>query len=351
MVASRRHRCGTLALIAIFAACVGNQSATAQTAAASTAKTGASEAPAPVRLRYKFRPGETLRWAVEQHAAIRTTVAGTTQTAETSSRSIKVWKTTYLDGKGEATFAHSVESVEMKQKLSGRAEVTYNSATDKEPPSGFEDVAKSVGVPLTVFTMDATGKILRREDKRPRPDEQVSHITVPLPADPVAVGATWDLPYDSTATTKDGAKRKIKLRQRMTLEQVTGNIATIKLDTQILSPVQDPTVEAQLVQGDAHGTVQFDIAAGRIVSQETTTDKHVVGFQGDATTLHYANTFTMKLLEPAKTSEPEPKVATRPAPATKPASPPATRPAAPAPSRATPTRPAPSQRKPAMKRR
>ena len=34
-------------------------------------------------LRYKFQPGETLRWNVLHRNRVRTTVSGTTQTAET----------------------------------------------------------------------------------------------------------------------------------------------------------------------------------------------------------------------------------------------------------------------------
>ena len=42
-------------------------------------------------LRYKFKQGEVLAWKVEHRATIRTTIAGTTQTAETESHSVKVW--------------------------------------------------------------------------------------------------------------------------------------------------------------------------------------------------------------------------------------------------------------------
>ena len=89
-------------------------------------------------LRYQFHPGETLRWEVVHRAKIRTTVSGTTQTAETVSSSVKVWRVSEVDETGKATFEHLVDSVDMSQKLTGRAEVRYNSLADKEPPAGFE---------------------------------------------------------------------------------------------------------------------------------------------------------------------------------------------------------------------
>ena len=43
-------------------------------------------------LRYRFQPGETLRWEVVHRARIKTTVSGTTETAEMVSTSVKAWR-------------------------------------------------------------------------------------------------------------------------------------------------------------------------------------------------------------------------------------------------------------------
>ena len=79
-------------------------------------------------LQYKFQPGEIVRWDVEHRATIRTTVSGTTQTAETLSRSVKVWRVKEINDAGEARFEHLVESVDMRQKLTGRQEVRYKTS-------------------------------------------------------------------------------------------------------------------------------------------------------------------------------------------------------------------------------
>ena len=100
---------------------------------------------------------------------METTIEGTTQTAETTSGSVKVWRVKAVDPKGNITFEHSVESVDMRQKVSGRQEITYNSQTDKEPPPVYEIVADSVGKTLTVVTIDPSGKIVKRIDKRAEP--------------------------------------------------------------------------------------------------------------------------------------------------------------------------------------
>lgn len=248
-------------------------------------------------LRYKFKAGEVLRWEVEHRAQIRTTIQGTTQTAETVSTSIKIWKVDKVDDQGQATFTYSVESVDMRQKYDGRKELHYNSDTDKEAPPGFGDVAKAVGVPLAEVTLDNRGKLIKREEKRPSATPAPEAITPPLPEEPVAVGAEWFTPADIKVTLKTGEVKKIKARQRYELESVKDQTAVIALATQILSPIRDnPEIEAQVVQSLGDGHIRFAIDDGRILSQQSDVDERVNGFQGEASSLHCVTRFTEKLL-------------------------------------------------------
>ncbi len=248
-------------------------------------------------LRYKFKQGEVLRWEVEHRAQIRTTIQGTTQTAETVSTSIKIWKVDKVDDQGRATFTYSVESVDMRQKYDGRKELHYNSDTDKEAPPGFGDVAKAVGVPLAEVTLDNRGKLIKREEKRPSATPAPDAITPPLPEEPVAVGAEWFMPADIKVTLKTGEVKKIKARQRYELESVKDQTAVIALATQILSPIRDnPEIEAQVVQSLGDGHIRFAIDDGRILSQQSDVDERVNGFQGEASSLHCVTRFSEKLL-------------------------------------------------------
>jgi hypothetical protein len=248
-------------------------------------------------LRYKFQPGETLRWKVVHRARVEASVGGTNQTTETVSSSVKVWKVREVKSNGAATFEQLVENVDMWQKLTGRMEVRYNSQTDKTPPVGFENVAKSIGVPLSKTTIDPQGKILNREHLIARSNvQQEGMITIPLPDEPVAVGEGWSYPYDIEVPLEGGRIKKIKSRQSFTLEEVKGSVATVRVATQILTPVDDPAIEAQLMQRDSSGTVSFDIQTGRVVGQQMDTDKRVVGFRGQASSLHYRTRFTEELL-------------------------------------------------------
>jgi hypothetical protein len=251
-------------------------------------------------LKYKFTPGETLRSEVVHRATVQTTIQGTSQTAETESKSIKVWKVQKVANDGTATFAHLVENIDMWQRTTGRQEVRYNSQTDKEAPPGYEDVAKAVGVALSVVTMDNKGTILKRSETRQQPMSMSTQMTMPMPMLAVAIGDSWSSPLEIEVTQKDGSLKKIQTRQKFTLEAVADKLATIKVDSQILTPVSDPAIEAQLIQRLSEGTVTFDIDAGRVVSQQLDLDRHVIGFSGAASSMHYVTRFTEKLLPQAE---------------------------------------------------
>ena len=252
-------------------------------------------------LGYRFHPGQTLRWEVTHQTNTRTSISESTQTAETTSKSVKLWRVLDVAADGSATFEHSVESIDMRQKLSGHSEVRYNSLTDDKAPTGFKDVAKAVGVPLSVVTLDSRGKILKRELKQSTPGvKHAARVTIPLPEEPVPIGHTWSFPHEVEVPLRSGGIKRVKTLQSFELASVKTGVATIRVATRILSPIRDPAIRSQLVQLESSGEVKFDVDAGCILGQQMDVDKHVVGFHTEASSLHYESRFTEKLL-PAET--------------------------------------------------
>lgn len=250
-------------------------------------------------LRYQFKPGETIRWRVVHLAKVKTTVGGTTQTAETVSKSIKAWTITDVTESGSATFEHKVEQVDMRSKVTGRQEVTYNSKTDDEVPPGFETVAESVGKLLSVITLNDRGEVIdRKNELKATTNPNEGQVTMTLPEEPIAVGETWSFPYEIVIPGNNGTVVKINTQQKYSLERVKNGVATIDMATVILTPIHDPAVEAQLIQRQTEGTIRFDIEAGRVLSQQMDLDKRVVGFAGqtDPSSLHYLTRFTEDLV-------------------------------------------------------
>lgn len=243
-------------------------------------------------LRYKLQPGQELSWRVIHRASVRTVVTQTEQTAETVTQSLKTWKVLERRPDGGMTFELRVEEVEMTHRISGRPEVRYSAKAGQEPPVGFEDVAKTVGRPLARITLDPRGQLVERQQLVPEAFQSHGYLTVPFPENPIAVGESWTVPDEITVPLRNGTVRKIKVQQRFTLRDVKGDIATIEVKTQVLSPVDDPEVEVQLVQRLSEGIIKFDIAAGHVVAQEIEVDRQVVGFQGPASSFHYRTRFS-----------------------------------------------------------
>ena len=98
------------------------------------------------------------------------------------------------------------------------------------------------------------------------------------------------------AIAKDKPAKKIKTRQTFTLTSVKTGVATITVATQVLTPIDDPALESQLIEQTSSGTVRFDIDAGRVIAQQMDVDKRLVGYPNPASSLHYLTRFTEKLL-------------------------------------------------------
>lgn len=262
----------------------------------STAAAEPAEKPETYLLRYCFEPGQTLCFDVVHRNLVKTSVSGTTETVETRSQSLKIWRVRQVRPDGAATIEYSVGAVDMWHKRSGSAEVRYNSRTDQAPPRGFEHLAQSIGVPLAIITLDSRGQVLHREDMPAKAAAQpADQITLCLPEEPVPEGYRWSSPYEIQVPRSTGGMTTVKLVQRFVLEQVCSGVATIRVSTEILTPLGDPAVESQVVQYAKAGQIRFDVQAGRILSQQWDVDRHVVGFRGPASSLHYVARFTEQL--------------------------------------------------------
>lgn len=97
---------------------------------------------------------------------------------------------------------------------------------------------------------------------------------------------------------KGGRTKKVLVHQTFTLQSVKNNVATIKVATQILTPVRDPATEAKLIDRYRRGTVRFDITSGRLLSQQMDLNKQVIGFRGPDSRVHYLTRFTERLRTP-----------------------------------------------------
>ncbi|HCK42736.1 MAG: hypothetical protein CMJ72_12390 [Planctomycetaceae bacterium] len=258
-------------------------------------------------LQYKFQMGEVLRYGVNHSTNIRTTIEATTQEAESQSESIKAWKVTDVLPNGEIEFVHVVEQVRMSNRVPNRALRKFDSELDKEPPPGFEQAAGAVGIPLSVIRIRPSGEVTNRKEKHPQPAPSKDLPMMPvLPEEPMAVGEEWSFIYDIEVSRQDGTKQKVRTRRVCTLEQVKAGVATFTAEYQILTPVS-AAIESQLIDRQTQGKVRFDIERGRIISQKFDADRRVIGFSGDASSMHFVSRMEERLLKPEERLASNPK--------------------------------------------
>jgi hypothetical protein len=188
-----------------------------------------------------------------------------------------------------------VERVEMWNSVEGRQEVHFDSATDKSPPAEFTHVAASVGKVLASIKIDPQGRILSRTNNQAQYNPGIGDLTVPFPpADrqPVKAGATWSISDELKMPLEDGTVKKIQTQQQYKLEKVEAGVATISVATIVLTPVNDPKIQSQLVQRLQRGTIKFDLDAGRLLYKQMDIDQQVFGFSGADSHMQYLARFT-----------------------------------------------------------
>ena len=243
-------------------------------------------------LKYRFQPGEEILSKVIHLVTMDTKIEGTAEIVETRSVSTRRWKITDVDKRGNITFLHYVDKAKMWQKVTGRPEIRFDSESDEQPHELYRNVAKTIGVSLATITISPQGVILGRESAQPNFNPGIGELTVPLPDRPVKVGQKWYIPNELRITGADGRYNRIQTRQLYTLQKVQTGVATIKVATQVLTPIRDPKIQSKLIQRLQHGTIKFDLDAGRVRSKQMDLNERVIGFNGAASIMHYLTRFT-----------------------------------------------------------
>jgi hypothetical protein len=248
----------------------------------------AADAGGSVRLAYRFEPHERIDMDVTHRAVTETTIGAASQSTETATDSRKTWTVVAVDDAGRATIEHSVDDVTMTSHTSDRGEIRWSSRGDEPPPPGYEQVKASLGVPLSRLVIDRSGRVLDRRDLRPSPPSATGDlVVVPLPEDPVEVGAEWTVPQEVVVEAPGGLRKAVRTRLRYRLDAVREGIATILVDTTVLTPVDEPRLEARLLERIWNGTIEFDVERGRVLRRTTGIDRRVVGFEGPESSVRY----------------------------------------------------------------
>ncbi len=247
------------------------------------------------QLKYKLRTGQTLHYKVVHQALVKTSVQGEQQTSESRSTSGKSWRISSRDDNGNPILTNVIDYIDMWSRTGDQAPIQFDSRKGQAPPAEYSRVAEMIDIPLSEITIASTGKILDRNDHVPQHDMGTGGITVPFPETAIKTGDQWSTPAVVQVRNSEGVRRAIKTRQLYRLTKVETGVATIDLRTEILTAVDDPRIEAQLVQKLANGEVKFDIDAGVILSRTLNWNSTVVSFNGPESNMSYTARLTETL--------------------------------------------------------
>ncbi len=249
----------------------------------------ASRAAAAELLRWKFRPGETMKFAVEQKI-VMSMKGGETERKSTRTSTLDfTWKVASVDPSGEAEITHRVERIRLKSEEPPLAPFEFDSASNDPPKPGFEgptrELKSQVGAEFT-FKIKPNGEIIDiklseetlkrlRETAAPGAGEEVSEkavkdslIQASPPAFPEAAieaGKSWsakpsqvplaftNLVIDKTFTYQGPDARSPGL-------QLIGIEVSAKTQ-----PVEGADIKATIRKQEGKGTMTLDSEAGKVV--------------------------------------------------------------------------------------
>lgn len=253
-------------------------------------------------LRYSLKSGQTLRYEVTHAAKTKTRIKGEEEASNVHTTSQRHLAVTESDDLG-STFDHVVESVEMTQQQGDKDEIRWDSGSGEEPPKMFGKVAEQIGQKLATIKINVRGQELEREDfGGTKASLGMGSLTLALPDEPMKVGGSWSVPREVKTRTEDNEVKTIKIREVYTLEKVKTGVATLSIRSEPLTPIDQESVKAQVVQQLSNGEIRFDMDAGCMLSKKLDWDETVVGFQGPNSMMEYRAKMTETLIPESERS-------------------------------------------------
>jgi hypothetical protein len=248
-------------------------------------------------LRWRFTPGETLRYAMTQRATHHAAASENSPATEfASSQSIDLsWKVEAVDTQGVASLIERIERFRMKSEPAQGEVTEFDSASATDPPTMSQAAAatlRAVVARKSLVKMTPQGAVLERKPLTParseadkdkssgndRSSSSSGHEPpapmlwrVVLPEGPIAPGKTWtesgatSSPLMGPATLESRFRYEgSETRDGRTLEKITF--------TMRMTPRGEQAPKGfQVSQQESEGVYYFDNAAGRMVEMTTKT--------------------------------------------------------------------------------
>lgn len=247
---------------------------------------GAVSAEETHQLRFKFEKGASTHYAIRQQMAMEIEFNAVFEKAGYSANSIRHFQVLDVDDKGNATLELMIDRAYLSATQNGNTSVYDSTDLKAEVPSEHLAVAAMIGRASVQIKVSPVGIVLGLTPLLGQPQEKIDladqklDVLFALPTESLAVGEVWRESFttDVYVAGPGGLKRKINMQREYKLSKVENNVATIEAKTKVLSPNITPEEEGQLIQKVWNGEIQFDIAAGRMLSRVQKVDGQVANF-------------------------------------------------------------------------
>lgn len=269
----------------------------------------ASVAAEPVLLRYRFREGDIVRYAVQLRTDYTLQLGEKKEAPYTAQSSIKNYRVVSVGEDGSAQLELMLlEKVRAEKSENGQVDTYDSTQPDGPVPPFFNDMKAMVGRPHLKLTASPTGGVSDLEPLLGQPVAQMNEaamdVLVRLPEEAVEIGGTWNDEFNVPITVagQDALKKNIRLQRQYTLKSVDKAIATIEITNKILTPVTAPEEELQLIMRGSTQVIELDLERGLLLSQVTTHDKTVAGIQMGQGVISVKQMRVERLVDPARTA-------------------------------------------------
>jgi Family of unknown function (DUF6263) len=242
-------------------------------------------------LRWKFKPGETLRFSVEQKT-IMSMKARDTERKESQTHTLDFsWKVLGVGPGGEAEITHRIERVRMRLEAPPLMPFDFDSASSKPVQPGFEAVARQLKTQVSAeftFKMKPNGEILdikvseetlKRLRESVPAEAQGAEISEKalketllqagppaFPEGPLEPGKSWT-PKAARVQLPVGT---LVLDRTFTYQGPDPKSPTLQLvdlqTTVRIEPIEGSDVKAAIRKQEGKGSITIDGDAGRVVS-------------------------------------------------------------------------------------
>lgn len=299
-----RHRLLCLSILALTVAVPGRATAAEPAPSADAQK---------YQLEFKFQGGQRVSYEITHDSKISSLQGTKKEVAHNRTQTWRSYRVLETDESGVGSLEMQLDVVKMSAAFENEdgpqgSPIEFDSSDpSKSDNPKFQHVLDSVGRPQSLLKIAPTGKPLEARrlgvpdsgDPAAAEKPRADNFLMLLPAEPVAVGDTWKEPFEVAARNESSLSVRIRMQTVYRLVAVEDNIAKITYRTVVLTPVEQPTIAAQLIQREVEGTIQFDIARGLILSREAKLDRSVVGAFGPQSTMHAESRYKERLIPSA----------------------------------------------------